>query len=44
MPDTASRLARRERAIARRAVMRKFGPGDATARAHSAATEKRRVI
>ena len=44
IPLTACRPARLERAIARRAVRRKFGPDDTTASAHSVATDNKTVI
>src|SRR5215472_13613223 len=44
IPQTACRPVRRERAIARRAVTKRFGPGDTTAKAQSAATESKIVI
>src|SRR5262249_35124402 len=42
--QTACRPARRERAMERRAVTKKFGPGDTTAKVQSAATESKIVI
>ena len=44
IPKTACKAALRERAMPRRAVTKKFGPGDTTAKAHSAATESKIVI